>query len=147
MKKLLYLFPFCLLLFESCDDDEESRSSEEQITTYLEENDLQAERSSTGLYYIIEEEGTDPKARATSTVTVSYKGYLTNGEVFDQNSGISFALNRVIPGWTEGMQLFGEGGKGILFVPSELGYGSSGIPGRIPGNSALIFEVEVLEII
>lgn len=141
------LFALVFLLLVSCGDDEETRSSEEQILAYLEANDLEAERTDTGLYYIINEEGTGSRPGPSATVTVGYKGYLTDGTVFDQNGNATFSLARVIPGWTEGIPLFREGGKGVLLVPSHLGYGSAGIRGLIPGNAALIFEVELLEVI
>ncbi|MFT6856202.1 MAG: FKBP-type peptidyl-prolyl cis-trans isomerase FkpA [Cyclobacteriaceae bacterium] len=146
MKYAFYLLSFVLIFGISCSEDEETRSSEEQILSYLEANDLEAEKTSSGLYYIIEAEGTGQRPSASSTVVVGYKGYLTDGTVFDQNGNASFSLTRVIPGWTEGMQLFREGGNGILFVPAELGYGSSGISGVIPGNSALVFEVDLKEV-
>ena len=102
-----------------------------------------------GLQYKIIEEGNEVRAAATDTVTVRYKGTLIDGTVFDQVADdadpISLTLNRVIPGWTEGLQLIGEGGKIQLFIPSDLGYGEQG-SGTIEPNSALIFDVELTKI-
>ena len=77
-----------------------------------------------------------------------YTGMLTSKKIFDTTSGDNparFPLNSVIKGWQEGLQLFGVGGKGMLFIPSHLGYGSSIQPG-IPANSVLIFQVDLIEV-
>jgi len=88
--------------------------------------------------------------QATDTVKVHYHGWLDGGKVFDSSydrkKPISFPLNRVIKGWTEGMQLVGEGGMIELEIPSALGYGDRGIPGTIPGGASLHFLVELLKI-
>jgi FKBP-type peptidyl-prolyl cis-trans isomerase len=104
-----------------------------------------------GLQYKVEREGTGKKPGPTSNVTVHYTGMLTDGRVFDSSvergQPISFPLNRVIAGWTEGLQLMTEGSKYTLFIPSDLGYGSYGAPGSIIGpNATLIFEVELIKV-
>jgi peptidylprolyl isomerase len=90
-----------------------------------------------------------PKPRASSKVNVHYHGTLIDGSVFDssveRNQPISFGLNQVIAGWTEGVQLMKEGEKFRFYIPSELGYGDKPA-GRIPPGSLLIFEVELLKI-
>lgn len=107
-------------------------------------------KSPTGLFYEIEAEGSLPKPKPQDSVTVHYKGQLTNGEVFDSSysrgAPATFSLDRVIPGFREGLQLIGKGGRIKLYIPSELGYGNSDIPG-IPPGSTLIFEIEVLDVI
>lgn len=104
--------------------------------------------TASGLQYKILNEGNGPKPTATSEVTVNYKGMLLDGTVFDstEKTGqpISFPLNRVIPGWTEGLQLMSPGAKYIFYIPSELAYGDQGAPGAIPGGATLIFEVELI---
>lgn len=107
--------------------------------------------TATGLQYKIVKEGTGKNPKATDTVLVHYRGTLLDGTEFDssykRNEPISFPLNRVIPGWTEGLQLLKEGGKGILYIPSKLAYGESGTPGGPIGpNETLIFEVELLKV-
>lgn len=103
-----------------------------------------------GLQYEVMAEGEGEHPSATDTVTVHYAGTLLDGTEFDSSykrgQPISFALNRVIPGWTEGVQLMKPGAKYKLFIPPELGYGERGAPGVIPPNSALIFEVELISI-
>ncbi|SHI53217.1 FKBP-type peptidyl-prolyl cis-trans isomerase [Pseudozobellia thermophila] len=124
-----------------------SVQNDEDIRTYLEENDLEAQRSASGLYYIIDEEGTGPQPTGSSDVTVVYKGYFLNGSVFDESdeNGISINLQQVIPGWTEGITYFKEGGSGLLLVPAHLGYGTFDYNG-IPGGSVLIFEIDLLAV-
>ena len=104
--------------------------------------------TASGLQYKILNEGNGPKPTATSEVTVNYKGMLLDGTVFDstEKTGqpISFPLNRVIPGWTEGLQLMSPGAKYIFYIPSDLAYGDQGAPGAIPGGATLIFEVELI---
>jgi FKBP-type peptidyl-prolyl cis-trans isomerase len=77
---------------------------------------------------------------------VNYAGSLVDGREFDRGEGIEFPLNRVIPGWTEGLQLMKEGGKTRFFIPSDLAYGERGAGGLIPPNAALVFEVELVSV-
>lgn len=104
----------------------------------------------TGLQYLVEKEGTGKQPTAESEVTVHYTGCLLDGTVFDSsvNRGepATFPLNRVIPGWTEGLQTMKEGGKTRFFIPSDLAYGPQGIPGTIPPHSTLIFDVELIKV-
>ncbi|AOW11035.1 FKBP-type peptidyl-prolyl cis-trans isomerase [Flavobacterium gilvum] len=118
-----------------------------EITDYIAKNNLKAEKSDSGLYYVVTDPGTGKQPTAESNVTVAYKGYFTNGNVFDQSGpeGISFGLNQVIKAWTEGIPHFKTGGSGILLVPSHLGYGSNDM-GPIPGNSVLIFDVKLISV-
>jgi FKBP-type peptidyl-prolyl cis-trans isomerase FkpA len=148
------LLALVLVLFISCDNEKKTdenidyaAKNEADIQAYVEENNLTAVRSNSGLYYVIEEEGTGTQAVATSNVTVAYKGYFLNGSVFDESDeeGITFGLNQVIAGWTEGITYFKEGGSGILLVPAHLAYGSKDYNG-IPGGSVLIFEVSLVSV-
>ena len=105
-----------------------------------------------GLQYKVVTQGNGPKpASANDTVEVHYKGTLIDGTVFDSSydrgKPISFALTRVIAGWTEGVQLMSVGSKYIFYIPSELGCGAQGAGGVIPPNATLIFEVELLKIL
>lgn len=103
-----------------------------------------------GLQYIVMKDAEGPKPAATDKVMVHYHGTLIDGTVFDSSvdrgEPIDFALNGVIPGWTEGVQLMPVGSKFKFFIPSELAYGANPRQGPIGPNMALIFEVELLEI-
>ncbi|KQB39228.1 FKBP-type peptidyl-prolyl cis-trans isomerase [Flavobacterium aquidurense] len=156
MKYLLTSF-LALTLFISCNGDKEIDKQEpekdytvendKEITDYIAKNKLAAVKSESGLYYVINEPGTGKQPTATSNVTVAYKGYYSNGNVFDKSKdeGLSFGLNQVIKGWTEGITYFKEGGNGILLVPSRLGYGSFDNNG-IAGGSVLIFDVKLIKV-
>ena len=107
------------------------------------------QETESGLQYKIIEPGSDVKPGPTDTVWVKYVGKTLDGNIFDQTpedaEPIRMLLNRVIPGWTEGLQLVGEGGKIQLFIPSKLGYGERGNQGIEP-NATLIFDVEMTKV-
>ncbi len=103
-----------------------------------------------GLQYQVIKEGNGVKPLATDTVEVHYTGTLTNGKEFDSSQShggqpVTFPLNRVIPGWTEGIQLMSEGAKYKFFIPSNLAYGQQA-PREIGPNAVLIFDVELLKV-
>ncbi len=107
--------------------------------------------TASGLQYVVVKEGTGAQPTAEDEVTVHYTGKLVSGQVFDSsvNRGepATFPLNRVIPGWTEGVQLMKEGAKYTFFIPSDLAYGAQGVPNAIPPHSTLIFEVELIKVV
>ena len=104
-----------------------------------------------GLQYKILEEGVGIMPQATDTVTVHYVGTLIDGTQFDSSiergEPSTFALDGVIPGWTEGFQLFKEGTKAILYIPEELAYGAQHRSAEITPYSTLIFEVELIKVV
>ncbi len=103
-----------------------------------------------GLQYKVITEGHGKSPKATDTVLVHYRGTTIDGTEFDssykRNEPISFPLNGVIPGWTEGVQLMKEGGKMQLYIPSNLAYGSRGAGGVIAPDSTLVFDIELLKV-
>jgi len=148
MKNILFVLFISLLV--SCSSDEETNyavENDKEITEYITAHDLIAKKSETGLYYVIEEEGTGKAANPNSYVNVSYKGSLINGNVFDESdaNGIYTHLQQVIPGWTEGISYFKEGGSGKLLIPARLAYGNSS-NGPIPAGSVLIFDIQLIEV-
>ncbi len=126
---------------------EQAETDDSIIVEYLSDNSLTATKTSSGLYYLIETEGTGVHPDLTSTITIDYHGYLTNGETFDQTDslGATFALSQLIEGWKEGIPYFKEGGSGKLFIPSALGYGNQAV-GSIPRNSVLIFDIRLINV-
>lgn len=102
--------------------------------------------TASGLRYKVVKEADGQKPAATSSVVVDYKGTFTDGSEFDGGKDIEFPLNRVIPGFSEGIQLMSPGAEYILYIPSELAYGPQGAGDIIPPNSTIIFDVTLKEI-
>lgn len=106
--------------------------------------------TSSGLQYQVVSEGSGASPNATSNVTVHYEGTTINGKVFDSSykrgEPATFPLNRVIAGWTEGLQLMKEGGKTRFFIPANLAYGDRYAGPSIGPNSTLIFDVELIKV-
>jgi len=107
-------------------------------------------RTPSGILVKMQKEGNGASPRASDTVKVHYRGTLADGKEFDSSykrgEPTSFPLNRVVRCWTEGIQLLKVGSKATLVCPPDLAYGSRGIPGVIPPNATLTFEVELLGI-
>lgn len=107
--------------------------------------------TASGLQYSVIKEGTGKQPKATDSVKCHYEGFLTNGTVFDSSiqrgEPATFPLGGVIAGWTEGLQLMKEGAKYRFFIPYNLAYGEAGAAGAIPPYAALIFDVELLEVL
>lgn len=131
---------------------EEADKNKTKSAEFLEKNKTAegVKVTASGLQYIVVSEGTGPMPTKTDTVKCHYKGTLTTGEQFDSSydrgQPAEFPVGGVIPGWTEALQMMKVGSKYKLFIPAELAYGASGRPG-IPPNSALVFEVELLDIV
>jgi FKBP-type peptidyl-prolyl cis-trans isomerase len=126
-------------------------TQDQLIQDFIKKNNLNAQKTASGLYYVIDKKGNGKHATAADQVKVHYKGTLLDGTKFDssydRNEPITFPLSGVIRGWTEGIPLFEEGGKGKLIIPSALGYGPNGAGGVIQPNEILVFDVELLQII
>lgn len=109
-----------------------------------------AKKTASGLAYKVIKEGNGKAPKADDLVEVHYHGTLIDGTVFDSSvdrgTKVTFPLNRVIKGWTEGLQLIKEGGKVKLVIPASLAYGDAGAPPKIPGGATLVFDVELFQI-
>jgi FKBP-type peptidyl-prolyl cis-trans isomerase FkpA len=149
MKTIKYAFFIVALLgLFGCNKDDDSDFQQQYdtdiqlIENYLADNNLTAEKTSTGLYYIITNEGSGSNPNINNVVTVQYSGFLLDGTKFDSGTS-SFPLRNVIEGWQQGIPKFKTKGRGKLLIPSYLGYGSSGTS-SIPGNSVLIFDIYLI---
>ncbi len=135
------------------------------IQEYITEKGLDAKKTESGLYYVIEEEGTGEPVAPGTTMTVDYAGYLLDGTLFDtsiealakENNAfiegrpyaplpVTVGMGQVIPGWDEGLLLLKKGAKGKFIIPSPLGYGENGAGAMIPANSVLVFDVDVADV-
>ena len=133
-----------LVLFSqfSCSEDEDD-VSQFSIEDYIKRKNLITDTTASGLHYIILNPGVDPKPNLTSKVTVTYKGYFLNDDVFNDASNLTFSLENLIRGWQEGLPLIGTGGSITILCPPELAYGSSG-KGAIPPNTSIGFDIELI---
>ncbi len=133
-------------------DSEQNKIDSDKIEAYLSENQIEAQTTSSGLRYVITQEGTGRNATAGDNVLVHYNGTLLGGTKFDSSydrgEPFSFPLGqgRVIPGWDEGIALLNTGAKATLYIPSSLAYGSEAAGPQIGPNSILKFDVELVDI-
>ena len=139
-----------MLLTTSCskeDYDKQLAIDIEIIEKYITDHGLNANSTNTGLYYVIDNLGNGKYPNSNSEVLIRYRGTLVDGTEFDENWNppINFKLNGVIQGWKQGIPQYREGGKGMLLIPSGLGYGDKNV-GSIPPNSVLIFEIELISV-
>jgi FKBP-type peptidyl-prolyl cis-trans isomerase len=132
---------------------EKSAENKKAGEDFLEKNAKrpEVETTASGLQYEVIEKGEGPSPEATDSVRVHYRGTLLDGTEFDSShkrgEPVAFALNRVIKGWTEGVQLMKVGSKYKFYVPSDLAYGERGAGGKIGPDETLVFEIELLEIL
>ena len=132
--------------------EQAAREAQEKADAAIANLKAGAQKTESGLMYIVHEEGKGPKPAAGQNVKVHYELKLADGMVVDSSYSrgtpleIPIGVGRVIPGWDEGIQLLNEGSKATLIVPSDLGYGPSGAGGVIPPNATLIFKVELVKV-
>ena len=137
---------------QQAERDEKATKGKAEGEAFLAENAKKegVKATASGLQYKVITEGKGDKPKASDKVTVHYKGTLINGEEFDssyaRNNPVTFPLQNVIPGWTEGLQLMTVGSKYQFFIPSALGYGERGAGAKIGPNATLVFEVELISI-
>jgi FKBP-type peptidyl-prolyl cis-trans isomerase FkpA len=121
------------------------------VKAYLDSNHITATLNPSGFYYSIVSQGSGTTPNLCSHITVSYKGQLTNGNVFDQETGQIFTLGDLIDSWKKGLPLIQSGGEIKLYIPPSLGYGSAGSRDNngnivVPPNSILIFDIDLISI-
>lgn len=126
----------------------QQEKDENIIIEFLADQRIDAERIGSGVYMVIEEKGNGPSISRKDRVTTHYEGSILNGKVFDssyrKNKPLTMGVWQFIQGWQEAIQQLNGGGKGIVFIPSTLGYGKNGYPPVIPPDAILKFEMEVL---
>lgn len=153
MKKYLLLLLLPLAIY-SCKKDEitaeeQAKIDKEIILKYIKDSSLVVDSTSSGLYYAISDSGVGAAPYDSAFLTVYYKGYLTNGTVFDKNQTgqpATLFLHNTIAGWKEGIPKIKKNGRIKLLIPSALGYGTQEVPTlltTIPASSVLIFDVEL----
>jgi len=146
MKKLLLLVLFTLTL--SCSEDEiidYTAQNETDIESYLNANNLTFQKTSSGLYYDINVSGNGNSPTFNSNVTLGYKGYFLNGDVFDQSSEATFNVSGVVLGFAEAVLLLKPGGSGTFILPSRLAYGARGA-GSIQPGAVIIFDINLISV-
>lgn len=145
MKKFL-LATAVLFVVLSCTKDQ-FKIDEKIIEDYLAEKGLEATQHKSGIWHNISDPGEGVRPDLTSYIKVRYKGYTTDNVVFDQTEEgdtLTFKLSQFIVGWQIAVPMLKQGGKGVFYFPSELGYGEA-VVGSIPANSVLIFEIELID--
>jgi FKBP-type peptidyl-prolyl cis-trans isomerase FkpA len=157
MKKILVLALSFSLIFAGCSKDDNKCSYDvcgivapdaeiAAVQNHITTNGITAERHCSGVYYTIETAGTGNNPTPCSNVLVKYKGYLTNGSVFDQAvNPVGFNLGGLISGWRSVLPMLKAGGRIVLYIPPSLGYGNRA-SGSIPANSIIIFEIDLLDV-
>ena len=152
MRKPFFLFAAAIvaLLLGSCKKEDQSAIDDQLILEHIAAHPelSAAEKTASGLYYVISDSGSVDHPGITNTVVVFYRGTLLDGTEFDAvaspSAPLELPLANTIFGWQEGIPMFGRGGTGVLLIPSELGYGKQRA-GAIPPNSVLKFEIELVD--
>ena len=148
MRKLTLLL-ILAISFLSCNKEDTTNAEADDVVIqeYLTENSIEAIKHESGLYYLITQQGSGNNPTISSKITIKYRGYFTDNSVFDEswNSPATFYLTNLIRGWQIGIPLLKPGGKCTLFIPSNLAYGSNG-NGSVPGNTVIIFDIELIEV-
>lgn len=157
MKKVLFFILIFTLFLQSCKKNESKCDYDQcankapaseiaDLQAYISTNSITATQHCSGVFYNIETIGTGKSPNPCSNISFKYKGYLTNGTVFDQQTTpVDYSLGGLVPAWRNVLPLIKAGGRMVIYVPPSLGYGSQDY-GSIPGNSILIFEVDLVAV-
>ncbi len=145
MKQHFLFFTISIIAIVSCSKDQLTKD-DDILQDYIQAKSLKATKHASGLYYIINKEGTGANPSLSNTVTVHYKGFLTDGTQFDGTTSnpITFPLSNLIQGWQIGIPLIKKGGDIKLLIPSTLGYGTRR-SGSIAPNSVLVFDIQLVD--
>ncbi|MBT8189316.1 MAG: FKBP-type peptidyl-prolyl cis-trans isomerase [Saprospiraceae bacterium] len=126
----------------------QAQKDENLLISYAIDNNLDVLRRPSGLYYIIERDGTGPNFNRGQKCKAHYSGYFIDGRVFDSSiergSPLVFTVGAMNSGWNEGLTFMNSGTRAKLLIPSHLGYGERGFPGYVPPNTPIIFDIEIL---
>ncbi|HEX4849374.1 MAG TPA: FKBP-type peptidyl-prolyl cis-trans isomerase [Puia sp.] len=152
-----FLFSSCLKKDNGCsygvDNSMAPASEQQKLKDYLDSAGItEVMRDARGFFYTITNAGSGDTAKPCSQITVTYKGWLTNGKLFDQQSNAVFtSLGSLIDGWRQGIPLIKPGGIIKLYIPPSLGYGSKSLPDNygntiVPPNSITIFEISLISV-
>ncbi|WP_299013206.1 FKBP-type peptidyl-prolyl cis-trans isomerase [uncultured Polaribacter sp.] len=144
MKKILFILVLAIS-FSCSEEDNTDAENIAEIEAYLLENNLEAKKTATDLYYIISNSGSGNSPTFNSTVTVAYKGYFLNGTTFDGSDEATFSLQRLVPGFSEAVTLLKPGGSGTFILPSKIAYGSRG-SGSIQPGDVIAFDITLQSI-
>lgn len=138
------------LLLSACKtySEDDLQHFDKKIAAYAKKSGIKYQKSSSGLYYFIEEAGEGAYIKSTDEVSFCYKGRLLNGKVFDQrytDKALTFRVSQLIAGWQEAMLYLKKGAKAKLIVPPHLGYGDNELE-SIPKHAVLVFDMEIKEV-
>lgn len=145
MKKLLFIFLLAISFSCTEEDTDFNAANIEEIEAYLLENNLEARKTASDLYYIIDNSGSGNAPSFSSNVTVAYNGYFLNGTTFDASDNASFNLQGVVPGFSEAVRLLKTGGSGTFILPSKIAYGNRGSRSIKPGD-VIAFDITLKSI-
>ncbi len=148
LKYTLLIFLAMLFVSTSCRKDDPEVIAEKdrkKILEYLAEHELDYTELEEGVFVVIEHEGTGGHPHENSTVRMTYEGRLLDGTLFDAGTNAVLFLGNTVRGFRIGVMEFKRGGKGLILIPSALGYGQYPPPGNIPRNAVLIFDVEIID--
>ena len=151
MKKVILFSLLALSMMSSCKKKEvctenTTKAPDAEVTilrNHLTANSIFTKEDPRGFFYVVTDSVYGAKPTTCDNVRIAYKGTLLNGSVFDQSNSATFTLSNLIAGWQQALPLIGIGGSITIYVPPTLAYGSTG-SGSIPGNSNLIFEIDLL---
>jgi FKBP-type peptidyl-prolyl cis-trans isomerase len=155
MKKLFFLIGMLAMSIANVNAQSQAEKDDAILQKFFKDTKVKAQKTASGLYYVILQKGTGENAKAGQQVTVNYTGRTMEGNVFDSNTDpkfmhvepFTFSLggHQVIAGWDEGIALLNKGAKAILYIPSPMAYGAASPSAAIPPNSIMIFDVELLD--